>query len=312
MAGTAPNSPASPAPEPGADTGVTAPSLARGDEESVPYDDELVAVDLTARERGLLATGLLLWGGPARCTEAMAFAMGFDSVDDLLGQYDRLKGLLGRKKKPMSRTDWARTLLATEVCFASVIVGAGLAWGDDVSTLRALRIVQSKIATAGALTAWEGCRYPTDVCRVAARRDRGQYVTNNDELVEVALTTAESSLLVRGLGDLWGPAAPTDAMAIAIGFDSVEDLIDQYDRLKDLIQRRAALMSITDWIRTLLATEISTVSWVEGAGGEWGSAVDDASIQALRGLQDKLARMGALGRTRSAVDPADSAPTEAR
>jgi hypothetical protein len=101
-------------------------------------------------------------------------------------------------------------------------------------------------------------------------------------------------------------------MAIAIGFDSVEDLIDQYDRLKDLIQRRAALMSITDWIRTLLATEISTVSWVEGAGGEWGSAVDDASIQALRGLQEKLARMGALGRTRSAVDPADSAPTEAR
>lgn len=193
-----------------------------------------------------------------------------------------------------------------------MIVGAGLAWGDDVSTLRALRIVQSKIATAGALTAWEGCRYPTDVCRVAARRDRGQYVTNNDELVEVALTTAESSLLVTGLGDLWGPAAPTDAMAIAIGFDSVEDLIDQYDRLKDLIQRRAALMSITDWIRTLLATEISTVSWVEGAGGEWGSAVDDASIQALRGLQEKLARMGALGRTRSAVDPADSAPTEAR
>ncbi|OBS02617.1 hypothetical protein A9W98_13950 [Mycobacterium gordonae] len=131
-------------------------------------------------------------------------------------------------------------------------------------------------------------------------------------MVEVALTTAESSLLVTGLGDLWGPAAPTDAMAIAIGFDSVEDLIDQYDRLKDLIQRRAALMSITDWIRTLLATEISTVSWVEGAGGEWGSAVDDASIQALRGLQEKLARMGALGRTRSAVDPADSAPTEAR
>jgi hypothetical protein len=44
----------------------------------------LLDVDLTPEERYVLNRGLVEWGGPAHCTEAMANAMGFASVDNLL------------------------------------------------------------------------------------------------------------------------------------------------------------------------------------------------------------------------------------
>jgi hypothetical protein len=42
--------------------------------------DELIDVQLTDEERWLLNRGLVEWGGPAACRDAMASAMGFSSV----------------------------------------------------------------------------------------------------------------------------------------------------------------------------------------------------------------------------------------
>lgn len=55
-----------------------------------------VAVDLQAVEREMLATGLIEWGGPAHCTDALAMAMGFASCADIEAQGSYLIPLLRR------------------------------------------------------------------------------------------------------------------------------------------------------------------------------------------------------------------------
>lgn len=112
--------------------------------------DEVVDVALTDEERFLLDRGLVEWGGPARCTEAMAIAIGFDSVADLLAEGYRIADDLS-KRKSLTRTDWTRALLATEVVFASDVLGSGHDWEattglDDASTIRVLRNVQLRLA----------------------------------------------------------------------------------------------------------------------------------------------------------------------
>ncbi|GLD02176.1 hypothetical protein Mkiyose1088_40420 [Mycobacterium kiyosense] len=280
---------------------ATAPSLTRENEESVPYNDELVAVELTEDEIYLLRHGLGQWGGPAGCTEVMAIAMGFNSVDDLFGQFDRLTVLM-KRGQPLSRTDWTRALLATEVCWASDVLGAGVEWAivgpDDMWTIEILRGLQRKLASAGALARWPGTGSPADVvaAREAARGDDEESVLNKDELVAVALTADDRWLLTHGLLQWRAPGARcTEAMAIAIGFDSVEDLLGRSDRLKALIDRGEPL-SKADWTRTLLATEVCFASDVLGAGVEWDAiAGDDAfTLEVLRLLQRKLWRAGAL------------------
>lgn len=89
--------------------------------------DEVVDVALTDEERFLLEHGLVEWGGPARCTEAMAVAIGFDSVAELLASGYRIADALS-KGKPLTRSDWTRALLATEVVFASDVLGSGHDW----------------------------------------------------------------------------------------------------------------------------------------------------------------------------------------
>ncbi|MBX9978268.1 MAG: hypothetical protein K2Z76_01700 [Mycobacterium gordonae] len=272
----------------------------RGDEESVPHNDELVAVELTKDETYLLWHGLLEWGGPAYCTEVMAIAMGFKSVDDIWRQFDRLTVLLDRGQ-PLSRTDWTRTLLATEICWASDVLGAGVDWAivgpDDMWTIGTLRGLQRKLSSAGALARWPGTSSPADfAAREAARGDDEESVSNKDELVAVALTADDRWLLTHGLLQWRAPRARcTEAMALAIGFDSVEDLFGQYDRLKALIDRGEPL-SKADWTRTLLATEVCFASEVLGAGAEWEAiaGADAFTIEVLRVLQRKLWKAGAL------------------
>lgn len=109
-----------------------------------------VPVKLTDDERELLRCGLREWGGPARCTEEFARALGFDSVSDLFVQGDRLRHAL-RASDPLTPLDWARTLLATETVFASRVVGAGADWPittgfSDQESLQLLRTVQKKLA----------------------------------------------------------------------------------------------------------------------------------------------------------------------
>lgn len=117
---------------------------------SVPNRDDVVDVALTEKERFLLEHGLVEWGGPARCTEAMAVAIGFDSVADLLASGYRIAEDLS-KGKPLTRSDWTRALLATEVVFASNVLGSGHDWEvatglDDALSIRLLREVQLRLA----------------------------------------------------------------------------------------------------------------------------------------------------------------------
>ena len=119
---------------------------------TMPDRDELIDVELTDDERWLLNRGLVEWGGPAACTDAMATAMGFGSVRDLFDESERLLEAL-RTRRPLSRWDWTRTLLATEIVFASDVVGSGVEWTittglDDVRTLQALRELQRKLVKA--------------------------------------------------------------------------------------------------------------------------------------------------------------------
>ncbi|QKE86072.1 hypothetical protein HL663_12370 [Arthrobacter sp. NEB 688] len=104
---------------------------------------------LSDDERALLRFGLSEWGGPADCTEEFAVAMGFDNVADLFASGTRIGEAIAAGV-PLSRTDWTRALLATEVVFASDVIGSGGDWqittgfGDE-ATLGMLRSLQRRM-----------------------------------------------------------------------------------------------------------------------------------------------------------------------
>jgi hypothetical protein len=111
---------------------------------------DVVTIELTEPEWTMLGRTMMEWGGAARCTDVMAEAMGFGNVDGLFAETDRFLDLT-RAHLPMSRWDWARLLLATEIVFASTVVGSGLSWdtGDvrvtDEESFRTLRSLQRKV-----------------------------------------------------------------------------------------------------------------------------------------------------------------------
>jgi hypothetical protein len=79
--------------------------------------------------------------------------MGFQDKEDLLrGDRRRLQEALDRSE-PLTGADWRRTLLATEIVFASYVVGAGWDWSittglTDEETIKLLRAVQRKVGRA--------------------------------------------------------------------------------------------------------------------------------------------------------------------
>ncbi|GAA0994800.1 hypothetical protein [Subtercola frigoramans] len=108
--------------------------------------EELAEYRLTPTERQVLRSGLIEWGGPARCTEELAIAMGFSSVADLFDTGYKISDDI-ESGKPMRHVDWTRALLATEIVFASNVVGSGIEWPtttglDDQTTLATLRKLQ--------------------------------------------------------------------------------------------------------------------------------------------------------------------------
>lgn len=111
-----------------------------------------VKIPLTDTERDVLARGLTEWGGPARCTTALAVAMGFGGVDAVAVEGRRI-GADIRAGRGLSRADWWRALVATEIAFASDVFGSGVGWptttglNDDV-TIRILRSLQRKLAAS--------------------------------------------------------------------------------------------------------------------------------------------------------------------
>ncbi len=109
------------------------------------------AQELSEQELELLRCGLLEWSGPARGTEEFAVAMGFSDLGGLLQDSKRIRARLasGESLEPI---DWARALLATEVAFASDVVGSGHEWSittgfSDETTVRILRSIQRKLAS---------------------------------------------------------------------------------------------------------------------------------------------------------------------
>jgi hypothetical protein len=112
-----------------------------------------IPVDLTPNERYVLARGLAEWGGPASPTEELARAMGYRSSEDLWQGKGRELCEALRRGDQLTREDWLRTLLATEIVFASDVVGAGMDWSittglSDEETIKVLRSIQRKISHA--------------------------------------------------------------------------------------------------------------------------------------------------------------------
>jgi hypothetical protein len=135
-----------------------------------PFD--VVAVALTDDERYLLGRGLGEWGGPARATDELALAMGFWGVEEFQSERKRIEKSIERCE-PVTRFDWARALLSTEIVFISDRFGAGHDWVhttrfSDEETLRVLRPLQLKIErvvgplTGTVLDTWTR-RRPTDM-----------------------------------------------------------------------------------------------------------------------------------------------------
>lgn len=78
--------------------------------------------------------------------------MGFQDQADLFNDGDRLIAML-ETSDPMTPLDWARTILATEIVFASNLVGSGRDWSittgfSDSETLASLREIQGKVPRA--------------------------------------------------------------------------------------------------------------------------------------------------------------------
>lgn len=106
---------------------------------------------LAQSEVELLRRALLEWGGPARCSDELAAAIGFRDFADLVEESRRIREMLA-KDVQISRVDWARTLLGVEIVFVSDLAGSGVEWatttgfGDEV-TVMAIRSVQRKLAS---------------------------------------------------------------------------------------------------------------------------------------------------------------------
>jgi hypothetical protein len=83
-----------------------------------------VAVDLDQDERYMLIHGLRDWGGPAYGSDALAVAMGFQSMDQIHGEAAHILDAINRNL-PLSVRDWTRALVATEFAFMSTVLGTG-------------------------------------------------------------------------------------------------------------------------------------------------------------------------------------------
>ena len=110
---------------------------------------EPMTVELTDNERSLLMTALTEWGGAAHPDDFIARALGFENLDRMDAERDRLFSALHRYQA-MTPKDWRTVLLCAEIGSVSVVYGAGWDWEtvsgfDDETTIRVLRSLQEKL-----------------------------------------------------------------------------------------------------------------------------------------------------------------------
>lgn len=110
---------------------------------------ELVAVDLSERERGFIDAVLREWGGSAGSAPMPIEVLGLSTWDEFDALTDRLRGAITRGE-PLTNLDWARALFLTEVGWASDLVGSGLDFSivrfADEEAVKLLRALQRKIS----------------------------------------------------------------------------------------------------------------------------------------------------------------------
>ncbi|RFZ45322.1 hypothetical protein DAVIS_01152 [Mycobacterium marinum] len=86
---------------------------------------ELVAVDLTEREREFIQQALQQWGGAASGAPFPFQMLGLSTWEEYGELTLRLQRAV-RGDEPLTNRDWARVLFLTEITWASGLVGAGL------------------------------------------------------------------------------------------------------------------------------------------------------------------------------------------
>lgn len=100
------------------------------------------------------------------------------------------------------------------------------------------------------------------------------------------------ALLRAGLLDWGGPARPTDALAVAMGFSDAARLSRETRALRQEIERTGSLTA-QEWQPVMPAVEMVFVSDVVGSGLDWrftSGISDTPTIETLRGLQRELPR----------------------
>lgn len=114
----------------------------------------------------------------------------------------------------------------------------------------------------------------------------------DDPDVPLTLDDRELQFLRAAMLEWGGPANPTDALAVALGFSDAAAMSRETWALWKRIESQEALSS-DDWRRVLVAAEAVFASDVFGSGLDWPITTgmpDAESIAVLRGLQRKLPR----------------------
>ncbi len=112
---------------------------------------EKIDFPLNDHERDFVVSALRQWGGPARCTDELANAIGFASHAALVHECESLIEAFSCGSQ-ISRRDLVKSILAVEISFASSFMGSGLDWSivtgiSDEEGIRCLRLLQRRVSS---------------------------------------------------------------------------------------------------------------------------------------------------------------------
>ena len=110
-----------------------------------PPSEPRKSFDLDEDERALLASGLTDWFGPLEVSESLAVAFGFQSVEDMWVEAERIARAIGTGK-PLTARDWSRAVAAAGFAFvAEEDEWTSIRGGTDAHWIGVLRRVQRKV-----------------------------------------------------------------------------------------------------------------------------------------------------------------------